>query len=229
MKKVLFLLIVLLAGGFSSAWAETVSVEHFAMSPSVTGTSGFINNPSAYVLKNGMLGLGLHNYLLKINYGLFDVVEIGLKFDLETTSVVLDILKHGSFNCKAAFLDEKYYFVSVAAGVIGVPVNLFEKIPEKSINAYISVSKNIYDMNITAGYVMNKNMPFFVDFSKVINDTVLYVLEYDGNGYNTGFRISLNYNINIEAFVSGLEYMGKIKDFGGFLKERFIFGITYTQ
>ena len=84
-------------------------------------------------------------------------------------------------------------------------------------------------MNITAGYVMNKNMPFFVDFSKVINDTVLYVLEYDGNGYNTGFRISLNYNINIEAFVSGLEYMGKIKDFGGFLKERFIFGITYTQ
>ncbi len=226
-KAVLIFIVIILAFNFIKA--DSVDVNHFLIGPSVNGESGFIYNPSSYVLGNNMLSLGIHSYFFKANYGLFNFLEAGLKFNIGTSSEILDILKTSSVNLKVKFLEEEKYFVSIAGGVEEIPIAFYNLFTDNPFRPYVAVSKKIYDMNFTAGYMAKRGKGIFADASKVIDDTVLAIAEYDGEHYNAGVKISLNYNFNIEVFVREIDRMNTIKELGQFLRDYFIFGITYIQ
>lgn len=92
-------------------------------------------------------------------------------------------------------------------------------------------------MNINLGIkknLLNENpelskLEYMFDISKIINETVLAIFEYDGIKYNAGFKISLNYNINVELFIKNINNIDKMNEISKFLKEYFVFGITYLQ
>jgi hypothetical protein len=226
-KAVLISIVIMLA--FTFIKADSVDVNHFLICPSINGESGFIYNPSGYILENNMLSLGLHSYLFKANYGFYNLIEAGLKLNIGTSSEILDILKTSSINLKAKLLDEEKYFVSLAAGIEEIPIAFYNLFDDNPFRPYVAVSKKIYDMNFTAGYMAKRGKGIFADASKVIDDTVLAIAEYDGEHYNAGVKISLNYNFNIEIFIKEIDQMNNIRELGEFLRDYFIFGITYIQ
>jgi hypothetical protein len=232
MKK--YLLVVMLAFMTAAACAENVEVTHFLVMPSFNGESGFIYAPSAYVPPGNTFTLGLHMFVFKANYSFLDIFETGINLDFTNTSNVLEILKAGDINIKGRVLREEDFFVSVAAGLEKLPANFTRKMTGQDFSWYAVVSKKLDDMDISMG--MRKNVTglyqanyFMADFSKVISETVLYIAEYNCGDLNTGIKISLNSNINVELFLSGLQDIGKTNALGTFLRQNFIFGITYIQ
>lgn len=236
MKKFLSgVIIVLLIA--PASFAQAVDVNHFLVAPTMSGESGFMFNPAAYVLPHTSFNVGLHKFTFKANIGLFDIAEAGLSFDFSNTTDLWQILKDGGINLKAKILREEDFFISIAAGLEQIPFNSALKEEREEFKGYLVFSKKIDDMNFSIGAkkrlaVENPDYlvwDFMADISKVIGETVLVILEYDTDQFNAGIKISLNYNINVEMFVTGLEKMGDTGELGAFLENHFIFGISYMQ
>jgi len=214
--------------------ADAVDVIHFLITPSYNGESGFLYAPSAYVAPQNALTMGLHKFVFKANYGILNIVEAGLNFDFTSTSDVLAILKAGDLNIKARVLKEEDFFVSAAAGLEKLPLNLFQKINGQDFNGYVVISKKLDDMDASLGLKKNfagvrQTSYLIADLSKVISDTILAVIEYDTGKFNAGIKISLNSNINVEFFIHDLAHIKDSQELGTFLRQDFIFGITYIQ
>lgn len=236
MKKCFFLamMIFLVANNFS----KSVDPNHILLFPNVNGVSGFIYNPSAYYLKESSFSMGLHPFIFVANIGVIDLMELGINLDFGVSSDFFEILKKGSINLKCGILKEEEQFISLAIGIERLPLNLIEDIRHNEFfRSYLTVSRKIFDMNINLGIkknLLNENpelskLEYMFDISKIINETVLAIFEYDGIKYNAGFKISLNYNINVELFIKNINNIDKMNEISKFLKEYFIFGITYLQ
>ena len=114
---------------------------------------------------------------------------------------------------------------------------IFDGKEHSDFKLYLVISKKVGDMNFTLG---GKNRigllepdllvwNVFANISKVVNDTVMVIAEYDGECYNAGVKISLNYNINIEIFIRDIAGIRAADEMGEFLNSYFVFGITYLQ
>ncbi len=241
-KKVLFALSMLIPFSFSLLFSEAVDVNHFLIAPSINGCGGFIANQSAYVLPANRYSLGLHQFMLKFNYGFMDFLEAGAYMDFgvpidpnDKTPAILQVLRTGALNVKAKFLDEDEYFVTMAAGLEKLPFNLFENVPHGDFKLYAAASKKISDLDITLGVKKHlaegslSNWAFAADISKVVADTVLVMLEYDEYTFNAGAKISFNPNLSIDFSVRGIDRLSKAGEIGNFLRNYFVFGITYLQ
>lgn len=231
MKRILIMLAIA-AVLVVSASAEAVDVTQFLITPTYNGASGFIKAPSAYITPQNIIALGMHSFIFKANYGLFDILELGVNLDFTATSDFIQILKGTDINIKGRIIKEEDLFVTVSAGLDKLPANIFESMNGQDFAGYLVVSKKIDDMAFSAGVkkffagYAQKNI-FMADISKVINETILAVLEYNMGSFNAGIKISLNSNINIELFLSDIGGSGGTP--GDFLKNNFIFGITYIQ
>ncbi len=236
MKKIFFILSIII---FSfNAFSFNVDPNHILLFPSVNGESGFIYNPSAYYLDEGMISLGLHPFILAANIGVINLIELGINLDFGKSSDFFEILKQSSLNVKFGILKEDDHFISFAIGIERLPINLLEDLKKnESFRSYAVVSRKLWDMNFTSGIKKNllseipefSKTEFMFDISKILNETVLTIIEYDGQNYNFGFKISLNYNINVELFIKKIDKLNKLNEIGMFLREYFIFGITYIQ
>lgn len=235
-KKVLLVAVFLLTL-FSFSFGQSVDVTHFLLYPSVRGDSGYINNPAPYSIRHNMLGLGLHPFVFKFNYGLFDLVEAGINFDFGANKALVDILQNGFFNLKCTPIKEEDFFVTAAAGVRQVPIKIFGETKENDYTLYAVVAKKVEDFNFSLGLKKDLSgksadggpVKVFADIGKVVNDTVLLAAEYDGTEINAGVKISLNYNINIDMFITKIGKLGETKELGDMLRNYFVFGITYIQ
>jgi hypothetical protein len=233
MKKI-FAAILFCAALVPALDADAVDVMHFLVTPSYNGESGFLYAPCAYVAPQNTLTMGLHNFVFKADYGILNFLEAGLNFDFSSSSDILSILKAGDFNLKARVLKEEDYFVSAAAGLEKVPLNIFQKADGRDFNGYAVISKKIDDMDASVGLKKNfegvrQTSYLIADLSKVISDTILAVIEYDTGKYNAGIKISLNSNINVEFYIRDLAHIGDSQELGTFMKQDFVFGITYIQ
>jgi hypothetical protein len=126
----------------------------------------------------------------------------------------------------------------MAIGIERLPLNLIENVRQNEFfRSYLTISRKILDMNFNLGIkknLLNENpdlskMEYMFDISKILNETVLAIIEYDGEKYNVGFKISLNYNINVELFIKNINNIDKINAISALLKDYLIFGITYIQ
>ncbi len=236
MRKLIyiFLLTVFIAAGIR---AQEVDVNHFLTAPAINGAGGFISNPSAYVLPHMTGGLGLHKFIFKANIGLFDRAEGGVIFDFGESTDLWEIIKSGGISFKVNALKEEEAFVSVAAGIERLHFDIFDSGESDMFKGYIVASKKADDMNFSIGVKKNlreENIDFLVwglmaDFSKVINETILVMAEYDTEKFNAGIKISLNYNINVELAVTGIDRLGDTDELASFFENHFVFGITYLQ
>lgn len=236
MKKFFFIIILIILN--VQIFSFNVDPNHILLFPSINGESGFIYNPSAYYLDEGMISLGLHPFILAANIGVINLLELGINLDFGKSSDFFEILKQSSLNTKFGILKEEDHLISFALGIERLPLNLLENIRKnETFRSYAVISRKIGDMNFTLGIKKNllSDIPdfskteFMFDISKVVNNTVLTIVEYDGQKYNFGFKISLNYNINVELFIKNIDNLNKINEIGMFLREYFIFGITYIQ
>ncbi|PKL92402.1 MAG: hypothetical protein CVV21_03580 [Candidatus Goldiibacteriota bacterium HGW-Goldbacteria-1] len=236
MKKSLAVLAVLLWA--ACIHAESVDVNHFLECPSVSGESGFIYNPSAYSLGYGNLSAGIHQFMFKLNYGFIDILEAGFTFDYGETSDFVQALKNIDLNLKVRPFNEEEHYVTAAFGIENMPVNLLEGFGDR-MSIYAVASRKLFDwgFNLSVGFKNNirgnelkpLEWNFFADAAKVINDTVMVIAEYEDGNLNAGVKISISYNLNVEAYVERLNRTGDLKSFGEFLQEHFIFGITFIQ
>jgi len=184
-----------------------------------------------------MLGLGLHPFIFKFNYGFFGVLEAGINFDFCEEKNLVEILQGGYFNLKYMPLNEEDHFVSVAAGLRQAPVDLFGAREENDFTLYAVAARKFMDYNFNAGVKTGLSgigssagaLRFLANIGKVINDTVLLAAEYDGHHINAGVKISLNYNINIDMFINRIDRLGEAAELGDVLRNYFVFGITYIQ
>jgi hypothetical protein len=237
LKKALLVFVFLFPFSFSFLFSETVDVNHFLIAPSINGCGGFINNQSAYVLDGGKYSLGLHKFMFKFNYGFLDFMEAGAVIDFGISSAFVEIIKTTSFNFKARFLDEDDYFVSMAAGIEKLPVNLFENTAHDDFRLYAAASKKLGDWDLSLGVKKRladknfdlKNWGFAANVSKVIADTVLVMLEYDERTFNAGVKISFNANLSVDFSLRSIEKISQAGEMGNFLRNYFVFGITYLQ
>ncbi|MEI7541738.1 MAG: hypothetical protein WCJ94_00590 [bacterium] len=236
-RKLTLIFVLLFTFFFSAAFSSTVDVDHFLVAPSINGCGGFINNQSAYILENGRYSIGLHKFILKFNYGVFDIFEAGTSIDFGISSAFIEILKTLSFNAKAKILNEDKYFVSVAAGLEKLPVNIIQNINHEDYKLYAAVSKKLWDTDITLGVkkqlaVGNSSLSdwgFAANVSTVVADTVLVMLEYDKSTFNAGVKISFNQNLSVDFSIRGIEKISQAKEMGTFISNYFVFGITYLQ
>jgi hypothetical protein len=241
MRRTAIIVIVFLLSGFY-LFAEPVDVDHFLITPSLSGISGYISNPSAYTLPNANLSFGIHSvydddkeaqqFLCKGNYGYKDFLEGGLGINLDTSSTLAEVLKTISINFKGTILKEDVYFVTVAAGLRNFPLYLVDGKYWDKFAVYTAASKKIEDMNFSVGAKKDTKggyIGFMADACKVINDTVLVIAEFDENHFNAGLKVSLNYNLNVEFYVKNISGISRAGEIGNFLREYFVFGITYLQ
>ena len=233
-RKLTLIFVLLFTFFFSAAFSSTVDVDHFLVAPSINGCGGFINNQSAYILENGRYSIGLHKFILKFNYGVFDIFEAGTSIDFGISSAFIEILKTLSFNAKAKILNEDKYFVSVAAGLEKLPVNIIQNINHEDYKLYAAVSKKLWDTDITLGVkkqlaVGNSSLSdwgFAANVSTVVADTVLVMLEYDKSTFNAGVKISFNQNLSVDF--SGLNFGSLRKENQGNGNSCLNSGKTYT-
>jgi hypothetical protein len=221
----------------SPSFSESVDINHFLTAPSINGCGGFIKNQSALVLNDSDYSLGIHKFIIKFNYGFKNIFEAGAAIDFGISSAFLEIMKTTAFNFKAKLLTENENFVDAAAGIEKFPVNIFENVPHDDFRIYGVVSRKISDMNITLGLKKqldagNFNLSdwgFSANISKVIGDTTLAMLEFDQRTFNAGVKISFNKNLSVDFSVLGLEKIFKAGEMGNFIRNYFVFGITYCK
>ncbi|MFP4467265.1 MAG: hypothetical protein ACLFP1_09450 [Candidatus Goldiibacteriota bacterium] len=223
---------------FTSVKAQTVEPEHFLKLPGVNGVSGLINNPGAYTAGHKNLTLGIHNFMFKANYGIFDILEAGVFFNFGQSSDLVEILKGGAINIKANILKEKEYYPAVSSGVQKIPFNMGESHNWDDFRLYAAASKSFSNISLTLG-IKNKliegssmeisNWEIFADIAGVVDDTIMLIAEYDGEFLNAGAKISLNYNIAIDVFLIELNNTEDTSGIGTFIEKHFRFGITYLQ
>ncbi|GEM_PF-1512594 len=248
-KAALAILIILCS--FSGLLAESVDVNHFLLMPTASGTSGYIDNPAAYVLASKQFTLALHmdTYVFKFNYGFLNIMEAGTVINFGHLSDIVNgskdagfwdsfrvffdaVSESTAFDFKWRAIGEEDYPVSVAFGVKKFPLSMFESGPWNSFAVYGVASRKINDMSFSAGMkktVGHDYMGFIADASKVVSDTVLLIGEYDENQFNAGVKMSLNYNVNVEFYVRDILNVYKAGEIGEFLRSYFIFGISYLQ
>ncbi len=255
MRKKAILTILVLAAFCSVLSAETVDVNHFLLMPTASGTSGYIDNPAAYVLADKQFTLGLHmdTYIFKFNYGFLDFMEAGTVVNFGQISDMVDhykttetvqgfwnsfvnfcdaISESTNFDFKCRALKEEEYFVSLAVGVKKFPLSMFERSPWGNFALYSVASKKISDMSFSMGVektLGHDYTGFVADVSKVVADTVLLVGEYDEDRFNVGVKMSLNYNVDVEFYIRNISNVFQREEIGDFLQSYFVFGISYLQ
>jgi hypothetical protein len=223
--------------------------------PTASGTSGYIDNPAAYVLANKQFTMGLHmdTYVFKFNYGLLDFMEAGTVVNFGQISDMVDhykttetvqgfwnsfvnfcdaISESTNFDFKCQALKEEEYFVSLAVGLKKFPLSMFERSPWRNFALYSVASKKISDMSFSMGVektLGHDYTGFVADVSKVIADTVLLIGEYDEDRFNIGVKMSLNYNVDVEFYIRNISNVFQREEIGDFLQSYFVFGISYLQ
>lgn len=207
MKKVLF--------GISCALV-LASTPVFA-APSVNGSTGLINNPSADVLREGEFSLGYY-HLKDGGVGIFNT-NVLPKLELGVAGFRYDGQDNENYiNAKFSIVPETVLTPGFAVGVEDI-ANTDER------SAYAVASKALpFGFRIHAGAGNGRFDGVFAGIEKTINPVSIItgnnafpattlIAEYDGNHMNYGARM---------AIVPGLKLDAGWRDHDGY------FGISYT-
>ncbi len=229
---------VLVFCAFKPAAAQLDEATYYLeQSSSLSGSTGWINIPSPAVPDNGKMTGGLHRGSAEFNLGLLNVMEVGLYFEADRLGKQFDRYKNLSTweeveknvpafvkeafkgQAKIKLLDQDWGLINLAVGM------------EKQ-DYYIVGHRHFPELsNVTllAGWGRGRFEKGFFGLSKTIFSGADLIFEFDGQGFNVGYRLLLGPNLIMNLAGQDLNTIGEVQNLGQVISNHLIFGITYVE
>ncbi|MBP2649987.1 MAG: protein of unknown function rane lipoprotein [Firmicutes bacterium] len=171
--------------------------------PSVSGSTGLINNPSADVLRSGQFSIGYYNLndggAGSLNMNIATNLEVGIAgFRMDNSAG-----NHTLLNAKYALAPESVLTPGIAVGIEDVA-------DERQRTLYAAASKALpFGFRVHAGVGTGRYNGLFGAIEKTINPIMItgkdmfpattLIAEYDGNHMNYGARMSIVPGVKVDG------------------------------
>lgn len=204
---------------------------------SLNGPTGWINIPSPSIADNGKITAGLDRGLAKCNLGLLNVMEVGLFFQADKLGKQFDHYKNLSTwekkkknlpaftkeafrgQAKIKILDQDWGLVNLAVGM-------------EQQNYYIVAHRHfpgLSNVTLLAGWGQGRFEKGFFGLSKTVFSGADLIFEFDGQGFNVGYRLLLGPNLIMKLAGQDLNAIGEVQNLGQVISNHLVFGITYVE
>ena len=183
------------------------------------GLTGMFNIPNAEVLSNNQQTVSLHKYQIKYTYGLFNILEAGVRTSIEKVTNFDQLGRNFSFNFKICALTQKRNFIDLAGG-------------GENADYFLCAGKTIRELgnlDLTIGTGNGRFNWFFAGVSVPVDSITRLGFEYDGNDYNTGVRLVLSKKITLDLYIKGIRKMSERPYLKDVINDYVVFGISYTD
>ena len=154
------------------------------------GLTGMFNIPLASVLLNNEQLVSLHKYQITYAYGMFNVLELGVRTSVEQVTTFEELGRNFQFNFKIKALDQKKCFVDLAGG--GENTDYFLCL-SKTINA-------LCNLDIALGIGNGRFHGFFGGLAFQLDPITQFGLEYDGTDFNAGLRLVISPKMKFDLY-----------------------------
>lgn len=212
-------------------------MKYLEQSVSFFGSTGWINIPSASVSDHLKLTAGIHRGFAKLNIGLFGLVEAGILFEADrlgkqfrpyqNLSSWEAIEKNGPAFIREAFkgqgklklLDQHWAMINLSLG-------------REQQHNYVVVHRHLgglSDTTLLAGWGEGRFEKGFFGISKMIFSGAEMIFEYDGDGFNVGYRLLLGPNLILSLAGKELDTIWQVQNLGEVISRHLIFGVTYVE
>jgi hypothetical protein len=239
MSKCLIAIFLLLAAHLCASleeddWFDPAFIE----ANTLTGGTGFIFVPSPEVIPGGVVSAAIHRYQIKIDYGLWDVFELGVTANLDGYHI--DQAYHNQlFYGRARILSQDRNGIALSVGFdsvglqdLGLPTEPNPSLAgQERFYAVSGLALPFYpSLMLTAGWGAGA-MPdrWFFNMSKVVIPGLLAMAEYDGVGTNFGVRFLLSPRIKLDLDLTHTQYIYSDTTMAEALESNVWFGISYTE
>jgi hypothetical protein len=239
MLKWITVIFLLLAGSASAGledddWFDPAFIE----ANTLTGGTGFIQVPSPEVIPGGVISAAIHRYQIKIDYGLWDIFELGFTANLDGYEI-RDLYHNQLFYGRARILSQERNGIGLSVGFDSIALQDFgfPTLPNPSLAGM----ERFYVVSglplpfapswmATAGWGAGA-MPdrWFFNLSKVVIPGLLGMAEYDGFGTNFGVRFLLSPRIKLDLDLTHTQYIYADTTMAQALESNVWFGITYSE
>jgi hypothetical protein len=196
---------------------------YFITAQSVAGPTGMIGTPSTTVVAPKTWSLGLHRFIVGVNYGVLPDAEIGLNFDLKGMSPLFPLdddnisrkKQEISLDSKIRLLKEEVHPLDVSLG-------------QRRGMIYLVAGKffdSLWDTTIQTGCAWDDgNLSGFYSISHTA-DQMQFLFDYEpfGNRCNLGWRFLASPEIKIDFFLLDITHVKNI------IFDNFMFGLTLTE
>lgn len=228
-----------LAAGFDDDWFDPAFIE----SNTLNAGTGFILVPSPEVIPDGVVSAAIHRYQVKINYGLWDILELGVAADLDGYRFFWENKSRNQvFYARARIFSAERHGIGLSLGVDGVGL---EDLGAKSVGylpkATLEPLERLYavaglplpfypSLMVTAGFGSGAMPPhYFFNVSKVVIPGLLAMAEYDGFFTNVGARFLLSPRIKLDLNFIRAQQVTLDTPLARVLDNNVWFGITYSE
>lgn len=243
MLKHLFLtLILLLPGALFGAMDDNWFDPAYLEANTLYAGTGFIDVPSPEVIPSGILSAAIHRYQIKVDYGFWDVLELGLTADLDGYNLTKDGDRNQLYYGRLRLLSSERFGLGLSLGFDGIgPEDMglqsFGYIPKTALEGrqriYLvsgAVLPFYQSMMITLGWVGQVGPPaLLLNISKVVMPGMLAMAEYDGKGTNLGIRILVSPTTKLDLSFYHTQDMDTNQAFARVLDRNVRFGVTYSE
>ena len=219
-------------GWFDPAYLEANTLD---------GGTGFIEVPSPEVIPGGVVSVSIHRYEVKVDYGLWDRLELGIAANLDGYEIK-NWTQNQLFYGRLRLLDSETYGVGLSLGADGLgPSDFigsnfhFVAKPELShLERYYAVAGAVLPLlpsvMLTVGWETG-SVPhqILLNLSKVVMPGLLAMAEYDGQGTNLGARMLLSPRVKLDLDFFHTQDLEPDQPFARVLDRNIFFGITYSE
>jgi hypothetical protein len=204
--------------------------------------TGFIEVPSPEVIPGGVVSASIHSYQVKLDYGLWNLLELGFTANLDGYDVKNDASRNQLFYGRMRLLDSERFGVGLSLGVDGLGpedfgLESFGFIPKgslKDLQRFYVIAGGVLpfyqSLMISAGWVTSVESPaLLLNISKVVLPGMLAMAEYDGRGSNLGLRILVSPQVKLDLSFYHTQDLDPSQPFARVLERNIKFGITYSE
>jgi hypothetical protein len=197
--------------------------DYFIESQSCNGPTGNIETPSTRVLQHGDWSLGIHRFIVGVDYGLFRNFELGINFDLKDMSPLFPMDRENldrksreiSLHSKYRILREEEHPLDVSIG-------------QRRDTFYLTAGKlfeNLRNTTLQAGLLWERHRlsTFFAVDTVSPNRQLLFDYNPVNDHCNIGCRFLVAPEIKLDFFLTDI---ARIKNI---LFDNFMFGLTVVM
>lgn len=177
------------------------------------------NIPLASALSNNEQIVSLHKYQIKYTYGVFNVLELGVRTSIEQVTTFEELGRNFEFNFKIRALNQKKSFIDLAAG------------GEKT-DYFICISKTIPELSsldLSIGMGSGRFNGFFGGLAFNLDSITQLGVEYDGMDFNAGLRLVISPKMKFDFYFKGINTMFERPYLRDMINDHIVFGISYTE